>query len=221
MIYEIFSKQKPKIKKEIPKETIIIDHREKNSSVPSKLAKLGILGKFKELKTGDYLVKETIIERKTTTDFIQSMMNRRLIQQIENLKQYEKKLIIIEGDLGEVGINMHPNAIKGFILSITLEHKIPVIFVEDAEQTAEYIALIARKQKKEMTLNPVRKNLSKKQQLEYIVQSFPNIGAVKSKKLLEEFKTLKELINATEEQLQPILGKKSKEFLNWINEVYN
>ena len=221
MIYEIFSSKKPKIKRQLPSETIIIDHREKNSSVPSKLAKLGIIGEFKELKIGDYLVKETIIERKTTTDFIQSMMNRRLLQQIENLKQYEKKLIIIEGDFGNTNINMHPNSIKGFILSITLEHKIPIIFTEDANQTAEYISLIARKQKKELTLNPVRKNLSKKQQLEFIIQAFPNIGSVKSKKLLEHFKTLKQLINTTEKELQPILGKKSKEFLEWINQKYN
>ncbi|MEA3414453.1 MAG: ERCC4 domain-containing protein [Nanoarchaeota archaeon] len=220
MIYEIFSKQKPKIKKELPKEKIIIDYREKNSSVPSKLVKLGIEGEFKELKTGDYLVKETIIERKTINDFIQSMINKRLYLQIENLKQYQKKLIIIEGNFREIKINMHPNAIKGFILSITLEKKIPVIFTEDAEQTAEYIALIARKQKKHLTLNPVRKNLSKKQQLEFIIQAFPNIGAIKSKKLLQEFKTLKQLINTTEKKLKPILGKKSKEFLNWINKDY-
>ena len=85
-LLDIFSRKKPGMRKEAPKETIIIDYREKNSLVASHLLKLGFEVEFKELKIGDYIVKNVIIERKTVSDFISSMINHRLLNQIEELK---------------------------------------------------------------------------------------------------------------------------------------
>ena len=95
--YDIFSKRKLKSKKETSKQKITIDYREKSSLVPSELIKLGLEPEFKELKVADYIVKETAIERKTISDFITSMINKRLLKQLEELQQYKNKLLIIEG----------------------------------------------------------------------------------------------------------------------------
>ena len=94
---DIFSKKEQTIKKESQKKRIIVDYREKNSLVISKLIKLNFEIEFKELKVADYLVKDVAIERKTVSDFISSMLNRRLLKQLEELQQYQKKLLIIEG----------------------------------------------------------------------------------------------------------------------------
>ena len=94
---DIFSKKEQTIKKESQKKRIIVDYREKNSLVISKLIKLNFEIEFKELKVADYLVKDVAIERKTVSDFISSMLNRRLLKQLEELQQYPKKLLIIEG----------------------------------------------------------------------------------------------------------------------------
>ena len=90
---------------------------------------LGLEIEFRELKVADYLVKDTAIERKTVNDFISSMKNKRLIKQLEELQQYKNKLLLIEGideqDLytdSEDWIGMHPNAIRGFLLSILLKY---------------------------------------------------------------------------------------------------
>ena len=74
-------------------------------------------------KIGDYIVKDTVVERKTVQDFISSMINHRLINQIEELKQYENKLLIIEGIseqelYKEDSEGVSANAIRGFLLSI-------------------------------------------------------------------------------------------------------
>src|SRR4030043_460807 len=124
-----------KPKKQIIMPKIIIDYREKNCLVASELMALGFEIEFKELKVADYLVKDIAIERKTVSDFISSMINRRLLKQLEELQQYENKLLIIEGieeqnlysdsESKEIGIN--PNAIRGFLLSILLKYKIPII----------------------------------------------------------------------------------------------
>ena len=124
-LFNIFSKTKKR--KPIEKPKIIIDYREKNSLVGSELMLLGVDIEFRELKVADYIVKNTAIERKTVNDFITSMTNKRLLKQLEELQQYKNRLLIIEGideqDLytdSKEWIGMHPNAIRGFLLSILL-----------------------------------------------------------------------------------------------------
>ena len=129
MINDIFSTKKISESSE-KKEKVIIDFREKNSLVPAKLKKINLEIEFKELKIGDYFVKNTIIERKTIKDFAQSMINGRLKKQLQEIKQYEKFLLIIEGDLNQIK-NIHENSIKGFLLSILLNYNVPVIFTKN------------------------------------------------------------------------------------------
>ena len=213
-IFDIFSKKNPKIKKSLPKEKIIIDYREKNSLVYSELKKLGFETELKELKVADYIVKDVAIERKTVSDFKTSMINRRLLNQIEELQQYENKLLIIEGideqELYPENNNVNPNSIRGFLLSILLKYKIPIIFTKNSEDTAKFISVLSKKKSKELPLNIKKKSLNKKEQLQFIIESFPGIGPKTAKKLLEKFKTIKNLINSPQEQLKEVLGKKAE-----------
>lgn len=226
-IFDIFSKKKSKRKKQ-EKPKIIIDYREKNSLVVSELVSLGFEFEFKELKVADYLVKDIAIERKTVSDFITSMKNRRLLNQLEELKQYENRLLIVEGideqELytdSEDWIGMHPNAIRGFLLSILLKHKVPIIFTKNYEDTAKFIAVLSkRKTNNEMPLNIKKKTLDKKEQLQYIIESFPGIGPKTAKKLLSKFKTIKNIINASEEELREVIGKKGELLKNLVEKGY-
>jgi ERCC4-type nuclease len=221
-IYEIFSKQqtreKQTIEKEIKKDKIIIDYRERNSLVPAQLNKLGYEIEFRELKVGDYIVKDIAIERKTVSDFISSMINRRLIRQLEELQQYPLKLLIIEGIeeqelYNEKEINgVHPNSIRGFILTILLKWKVPIILSQNPQDTASYIDVIAKKKEIESSIRANKKSLSIKEQSQYILEGFPGIGPKSAKKLLEEFKSLKNIFNASEEELTKTIGKKSNVF---------
>lgn len=203
--------------KKLPK--ITIDYREKNSLVPTNLLKLNHKIEFKELKVADYIINGTAIERKTTNDFIQSMINGRLKKQIKEIKQYPNHLIIIEGELNKTEFK-NKNALKGFILSITINHKIPIIFTKDEEETATYISLLAKRKQTSHSINPKKSNLSQKEQLEYILQSFPNIGPTKSKQLLNKFKTLKNIFQEKEENLKPILNKNAFQFISLLNSRY-
>lgn len=232
-IYNIFSTtQEEKPKKDLEKIKIIIDHREKNSLIYSELIALGLTPEFKHLKVADYIVRDVAIERKTIQDFISSMINKRLLSQLKELQQYEKKLLIIEGfenqELYELNSKfqendstfLHPNSIRGFLLSISLKHKIPIIFSKNSEDTATYINLIARKKSTPLSLNATKKPKSKKEQLQFILEGFPGIGPKTSKKLLEKFSTLKNITNASKEELQEILGKKTEIFKQIIEENY-
>ncbi len=217
--FDIFSRTHEIIKKDLLIQKVEVDYREKNSMVPSLLKKLGLDVEFKELKIADYIVKDIAIERKTISDFINSMINRRLLKQLEELQQYKNKILIIEGfeeqelynDNESNGIN--PNSIRGFILSILLKHKIPIIFTKNQEDTAKYIQVISKKkQTPEPPLNLIKKSLNKKEQLQFIIESFPGIGPKTAKKLLKEFKTIKNIIAAENKDIEKAIGKKADVF---------
>ena len=217
-ILDIFSRKKLKTKK-LDKQKIIIDYREKNSLVVSELAEFGFEIEFKELKVSDYIVNDVAIERKTVSDFISSMKNKRLVKQLEEMQQYKNKLLIIEGieeqELytdSEDRIGMHPNAIRGFLLSILLKHKVPIIFTKNYEDTAKFILILSKRSSKEMSLNVTKKTLNKKEQMQFIIEGFPGIGPKTAKKLLKKFKTIKNIIDASQEELKEIIGKKSEVF---------
>jgi Fanconi anemia group M protein len=225
LLLDIFSKKKSRLMEEEPKEKIIVDYREKNSLVASYLIKQGFEVEFKELKIGDYLVKDVIIERKTVQDFISSMINHRLINQIEELKQYENKLLIIEGIseqelYREENTNINPNAIRGFLLSILLSHKIPLIFSKNSEDTAKFINVLSKSKNKEINLNAKKKTLNKKEQLQFIIESFPGIGPKKAKKLLEKFGSIQNIITASTEDLKDILGVQAENIREIIERKY-
>ncbi|HKL23543.1 MAG TPA: ERCC4 domain-containing protein [Candidatus Nanoarchaeia archaeon] len=219
MIYDIFNKPSKKIyRKKLPK--IIIDFREKNSLIPTKLQKLNHEIELKELKVADYLINNTAIERKTTADFIQSMINGRLKKQLQEIKQYPQYLLVIEGDLTQTKFQ-NQNALRGFLISITLNQKIPTIFTKNEEETATYISLLSKRKSSPSKVNPKKSNLSKKEQLEYILQAFPKIGPKKSKELLKKFKTLKNIFQEKEENLKPILNKNAFQFISLLNSKYD
>lgn len=223
-IFDFFLKSKIQDKGE---NKIIIDYREKNSSLYSELIELGFNIEVKELKVADYIVNDVAIERKTVSDFISSMINKRLVRQLEELKQYKNRLLIIEGIEEQelyseerfINGGMNPNAIRGFLISILLKYKTPIIFTKNYEDTAKFISILSKRKEKEASLNVSKKTLNKKERLQFILESFPGIGPKTAKKLLEHFKTLKELFVAPLEEIKKIIGKKADVF-KLINEEY-
>ncbi len=216
--FNIFSK-KPIKEQKIKK--IIVDHREKNSLVIAELLSKGIEIDFQQLEVADYIIGDIAIERKTGIDLIGSMLTKRIFSQVESLKQYSKPLIIIENyngvDLKESKLN--ENAVRGLLLSLALEHKIPLIFTKDSKETATFLILVAKKTKAESSLRS-KIPMSDQERIKYILEGFPNIGPVTSRKLLEKYKTIKSIINAPEEEIKLLLGKKADKFLALLNLAY-
>lgn len=223
MFYDIFSKKltrKSKENKEKIKPQIIADIHEKDSSILAELLSTKeIETKIISMEIGDYLIGDTIIERKTTSDFISSIISKRLIQQLNQMQQYENKLLIVEGKQEELYNKINPNAIRGFILSIITNYKTNVIFTKDYLDTSRYLIIFAKQQLKPKTQISLHSRIpkTKEEQKQYILESFPNIGPKKAELLLKKFNSLSSIFSASEEELKEVLKNHSKEFKDILN----
>ncbi|WP_409200256.1 DEAD/DEAH box helicase [Methanobrevibacter sp. DSM 116169] len=204
--------EKPKKSDEV---IVYADSREGNSTVIRHLDNIEVNVKVKSMTVGDYQVSDdVIIERKTAKDFVDSIVDKRLFKQANDLREeFKKPIIILEGDDLYSGF-INPNAIRGSIASIALDFGISIIPTRDSEDTAAMIKRIAsREQRGEKTniqLRTDRKPDNLWEQQVFIIESLPNVGPVNAKKLLEHFGSVKKIMDASESELQEVegIGKK-------------
>lgn len=215
MIYDIFkSKTNKQQEKELIKLKIIADIHEKNSLVIANLIEQKVDVEIQSLEIGDYISGDIVIERKTASDFISSMINRRLFEQLKNLNQYENRILLVEGYLNETQFKINENAILGMLATISLDYKIPIMFTKDSGETAKFLMVLAKRKlnkKSELSLHS-RKPKNTREKIQYILESFEGIGPTSAKKLLEKFKTLKNIFNLDKNELEKEIGKKSDAF---------
>lgn len=196
---------------------VIADHREKSSGVIRALVELGIKIDVQQLAVGDYIVSSRCgIEYKTVPDFVDSIIDGRLLEQLKELKRnFERALIIVEGveDIYSMR-KIHPNAIRGMLATIAISYGIPMLSTKTAQETAELLAIIAKREQeetsKEYSAHGSKKPMSTKELQEYIVSALPGVGGGLAKPLLREFKSVRNVVNASAEELQRVekIGEK-------------
>ncbi|ASJ11012.1 DEAD/DEAH box helicase [Thermococcus sp. P6] len=207
---------------------IYVDSRELRSGVPKHLRELGAEVVVRTLDVADYVVSEDVgIERKGAGDFIQSIIDGRLFEQVERLKRaYEKPLIIVEGELYGVR-NVHPNAIRGAMAALAIDWGVPLLFSSGVEETAQFVYLIARREqeerKREVRLRSEKKTLSLAERQRLIVEGLPSVSATLARRLLRHFGNVERIFTATEEELREVEGigpKKAREIRRVITAPY-
>lgn len=207
---------------------IVVDHRESGNHVFAHLRNFDADLVQEQLKTGDYVCSDRVaVERKTVADFVQSIIDRRIFRQASEIAEcFERPLLIIEGDpdLLFVERNVHPNAIRGALASLAVDHKIPIIWTKDAKETASQIYWIAyREQIKEARSVSIRcpiKSRSAMEQQEFLISGLPSINTKLSKNLLRKFKTPRRVFSASPERLMKVegIGKvKAKKIWDLLN----
>lgn len=202
----------PKLEKfcdDVQKIKIFADYREKASGTIKELCELNVDLKLEMLDSADYILSSRVgVEIKKVQDFVDSIVDGRLLGQLKVLKEkFERPVVIIEGteDLFSVR-NVHPNAIRGMLATIAVSYGIPVIQTNDFRDTAHTLLAMARREQengsKDFSLHSGRKPLTLKEQQEYIVSALPSVGPIAAKELLKHFKSVKNIVNADEKELK-------------------
>ena len=197
---------------------IIVDHRERN--IVNELKNLELDVELRDLKAGDFALSEKVgVELKTREDFVNSIIDGRLLNQLKLLREnFEIPLLIIQGEEDIYSIrNVYPNAIRGMLATVTISYNIPIIYSQNIKDTAAILKIIAKREQdpnlKSIYLRNERKPLTLKEQQEYIIESLPGVGPNLSKSLLEKFKFVKDVFNADVDKLREVekIGRKKAE----------
>jgi len=210
---------------------IYVDYREKSTPLLKKLSEKGLNIKLEKLESADYLCSsQTGIEYKKIPDFVNSIIDGRLLEQIKNLKQnYQTPLLILEGEEDIYSIRkIHKNAINGMLATITINYQIPILQTKNEDETADLLYIITKREQENnntpFSPHSEKQNQTPQQQQEYIISSLPGIGPTLAKPLLKEFKTIKNIINANQTELTkiPKLGKiKANKIKEIVEKEYN
>jgi Fanconi anemia group M protein len=169
----------------------------------------------KKLEVADFIPFEDIgVERKRDRDFVQSIIDGRLFEQMKNLREcFERPLLVIEGN-NLYGTNVHENAIRGALVSVALDYNVPIIWTNNKRETAALLFLIAKREqsgkKRIFGVKGRRKPMNLQEFQEYVVSSLPGIGLLTAKELLRKFKSVEKVFTAGEDELMEVnkIGKK-------------
>ena len=190
---------------------IYADYREKASGVIKELAEDNVIINLEKLEYADYVLSSRCgVEIKTVEDFVDSIIDGRLLQQIKNLRNnFERPIIVIEGTNDIYGVrNVHHKSILGMMATIAVSYGIPIIQTRNFKETAGLLQIIARREQEEtsrdFSLHADRKPATLKEQQEYVVSALPGMGLGLAKPLLKHFRTIKKIVNASVEELKEV-----------------
>ena len=188
--------------------SVFVDPREREMG--KLLESLGLEITLKTLEVGDYVVSDRIaIERKTAEDFVASVIDpeRNLFGQLSDLaRAYDRPMLILEGS-NLYSRQVHPNSIRGALAAVAVDFGVPIIPTQSREDTAQVIAMLARREAAEGRDPKVhgRKTArTLKEQQEYMISSIPSVGPAVARNLLRHFGSIEKVMTASEEDLQKV-----------------
>ena len=189
---------------------IVADDRERPSGIPDLMDREADVDlHIQRLLCGDYVVNDGLtVERKTAHDFLVSLIDGRLFRQVAKLKKIaEHPLFVVEGNPFQTNLAVDPKAIRGAILAVQAIWYLPVLHSRSVEETARILITIGRQHDRRDSLICLRTGYRprkfKSRQL-FFLQGLPGVGKSRAKKLLDRFKTLSSVVNASEEELATV-----------------
>lgn len=206
---------------------IVVDEREKSSNIPELLKNAGAIIDFTQLKVGDYVVSsETAVERKTMRDLISSIYDGRLFLQCSDLvKYYQKPLLVMQGNIAELGetsedvgrtedIKLHTERMSlayDALITVATEFRIPIIHTPSAEQTAQLlVTLVNRSLQEAKATGPLLRKIKKENPIDIqqlsVLASLPGVGEKLAARMLKKFHTPIRALNASAAELATIPG---------------
>jgi Fanconi anemia group M protein len=190
---------------------IRIDDRETSSKVVEELSGMGAAIRLERLPQGDYAIGDRIlVERKTARDFVDTLINRDLLGQAKSLADaVPRPVMVIEGGDIYTQRDMNPNSLRGVLAALAIDMGITLLFTRDEQDTAQMLFVIAKREegeRGERKLHPHKSFTSAKEEQEYIISAFPDIGLKNARLLLAHFGSVQGIVNATLEELVAVKG---------------
>jgi Fanconi anemia group M protein len=206
---------------------IIVDNRERNTAINEYLSSRAVV-EFRTLNVGDYIVSDRIaVERKTVGDFQSSILNGRIFDQVQRLAEhYPRPIIIMEGDQKDFMLGR--KVFVGAIVALYVDYNVSVIFSKGPTETAELIVSIAEHEqddeKREPSIKGGARAYTTSDFQRFMIGNMPGVGPKLAKSLLGHFGNVRNIANASEEELmkvEKIGAKKAKGIRRVMDEKFD
>ncbi|KAG0651449.1 DNA repair rad16 [Hyphodiscus hymeniophilus] len=216
---------------------VVVDVREFRSSLPSLLHGRSMVIVPCMLTVGDYVLSPNIcIERKSIKDLISSFKDGRLYNQAETMLQhYKSSMLLIEfdqnksftlepfadlsGSYSSVSATNPSSDLQSKLVLLTLAFpKLRIIWSSSPYQTAEIFESLKAQEPEPDPIQAVRIGLEGGQKAEDqafnrepqdMLRVVPGVTGKNIKSLVVEMGSLKEVANASVEELEPSVGKEA------------
>jgi Fanconi anemia group M protein len=190
---------------------ITIDDRETSSKVVEVLSDMGAAIRLERLAHGDFAIGDRVlVERKTARDFVDTLINRDLLGQAKAMAEAVlRPVLIIEGGDLFSQRDMNPNALRGVLAALTVDMGISILFTKDEQDTAQMIFVLAKREegeRGERKIHPHKSHRSLREEQEYIISAFPEIGLKHARLLLAHFGSVQAIVNASYDDLLAVKG---------------
>ena len=207
---------------------LVIDSREN-----SRLSKL-VMQQAKAIKVpcekrwieiGDYVFDNVCFEAKSTTDFLGSVMNKRLWTQLDNMdRHYETNVVIIYGDMQEAIHNviqhspskmpiatrsiMLNNKFLGAIGRIVLDTDAKPFWVKSEEEAALIITAVSKMKPitRETKAPQIFKRITTDDLRIDLLSSIKGVSIKKAKQMINQYGSIMEIGECSAYELQAIEG---------------
>ena len=202
-----------RILKPANKVLVIADYRERE--VIENLKSLGASINEMNLKVGDFVCSGdgVVVERKALSDFVSSIFDGRIFEQLRYLKEnYERPVIIVEGNSNR---EIDDNALKATVASLVSKFNASFINTRNIADTAKMVYWLAKKEQENDNVFLGFKHGKKPKETaklqEFVLAAIPGISSVLAKRLLQNFGSIEKVVNASELELSKVkgVGKKS------------
>lgn len=191
--------------------TITVDSRESRSGIPNKLGTIpGVTVDQVELVAGDYLIAPGVaVERKSATDFITSVMEGRLFDQLARiLIEHDRAIVLVEGSLYETRSAIGPEAIDGALSYISLLSGASLMVSPSLARTPFLLHRMALHLQHGLGyVVPLRSGKPKGPAIsQYLLEGLPGVGPSLARALLDHFGTPRAVFSASRESLLQVKG---------------
>ena len=188
-----------------------IDSRENSElteSVIDMASKMNIQFEKEWLEIGDYVFNDVCFEAKSAFDFLQSILNKRLWNQLDNMdRAFDNNIVIIYGDFdtaykayrqyGKGHFNTISNKFHGAIGKIMLDMDSSVLWVKNANTAAHMICVVCKMQP--IARDVYNPRLIKQRRISTtdlrldVLTTIKGISEKKAKLLIKEFGSIMEI----------------------------
>ncbi len=203
---------------------VYADVREEQSGIPDMLESLGVIVIKSQLQAGDYVLPgDTVVERKTAQDFVNSLFDGRLFDQVSRLSEsYSNVIILVEGEMSELRrVQNRAKQVYSALATLTIDYDVKIVSSPGPRDSALIIEALARRIVEEHGVFKIV--IHKKPKLStirewqlYIAGSLPGVGPKLAERLLEKFKSVEAIFTASTSELKKVLGEKRAEKIKAI-----